>query len=956
MTQPAATAQRPTPPAKNTLPAGVTLSRFWKETPGGHPVKHDHERPVVDETDMPIGVWWMCPDDTCPVGEWVFPRDGQQGRPKKPGCPDHVLKLHPGRADAAEDDPKRAARNWMRQRMAEKTAAARKSAADAANARIAAARAAGREEAARLRADLREHVPSAAVSLAALVGDWALLENLDALQAYATGTVISVGMVLAYWTVYVGELVWARRMGYTIKEMPRAVRQRAMSRARWIAAGVLSTGVWLIIGQTIGASFDNVRGIVMNLFAAVLIGVVNYNPWAAMVQRRQDAARVVREAAEIAARAEEERLAAIEAERRRRQEAAESEARKVVDSEDDHITAGRKFAQRWQRIVEDAQTRQGAGFEIWRTEVVVEETRKLTARVGNEDKAIGWEFLIRAEPGVLAPRGGNAVSPFLLMKTWLASMLELSDGMLDLAHHPKRLAADGTGEPEPLINHGLITLFDSHPLGENVKHPGASGVYIDRKGTRWGFAGLDLHGNVVHRRMWTPGQAGGGVRIGVTGMGKSVATQVTAYNDLLLGIFPIIHDAGKNAMDFVDFYGIFPVGHTIEHREVIRESLWEEMKRRQAWINLQTDEGLGGMEVTADPTWDPERGGPPIRCTWEEFHMHIKDMKFVQYFSSQVRLQRATAIFAEGASQGSGLADWGDQQTKEQMAEVMLQMMRVSDHTARLSGYKGGLMPSTLPSLPGMMVMQDLGGEPVAFRHAFIDRKPKNPESLIYRLKQPDGTKEGRQILFAPALAPETVEVFRRHGLMDLWEMGKTRSGREALQAAADPVESTAYPDALAAAMSTQAPVTKPRLQAAEVVLAMLRHQTEVGQPHMAERDMLASDWWKLVQGDWSKSDSGTPSASTINRACEKHASGDDPLLVRSDDKRWSLTTAGVIRAEQPLTILRGTGVLGQQAKAQVQQAGVDVAALERQAMFEAEQVRIIEESIRAAHADFNGN
>ena len=121
---------------------------------------------------------------------------------------------------------------------------------------------------------------------------------------------------------------------------------------------------------------------------------------------------------------------------------------------------------------------------------------------------------------------------------------------------------------------------------------------------------------------------------------------------------PIIHDAGKNGMDFVDFYGIIPVGHTTEHREIIREALWAEMKRRQAWINTQTAIGLGGMEVTADPTWDPERGGPPIRVTWEEFHMHMKDQKFVQFLGAQVRLQRATAIMAEGTSQGGGLTDW----------------------------------------------------------------------------------------------------------------------------------------------------------------------------------------------------------------------------------------------------------------------------------------------------------
>lgn len=331
--------------------------------------------------------------------------------------------------------------------------------------------------------------------------------------------------------------------------------------------------------------------------------------------------------------------------------------------------------------------------------------------------------------------------------------------------------------------------------------------------------------------------------------------------------------------------------------------------------------------------------------------MHIKDPKFVQYLGSQVRLQRATAIFAEGASQGSGLADWGDQQMKENMAEIMLQMMRVSDHTARLSGYKGGLMPSTLPSLPGMMVMQELGGDPVAFRSAFIGRKPKDPDSLIYRLKQPDGTPEGRQIVFAPTLPPETIEVFERHGLMDLWELGKTRSGREQLQSEADPVESTAFPDALTALIGqSTAPASKPRMRADDVIVALLKHDHDQGKPGLTQQEILSSPWWGHTEGEWSKS-AGVPSHTTISRACNRMATLEEPL-VASDGltpARWSLYPAGLERGEQMLTLLRSAGVLGQQGRAQAQAAGVDVAAMERQAMLEAEQAALIQELVREA-------
>ena len=265
-----------------------------------------------------------------------------------------------------------------------------------------------------------------------------------------------------------------------------------------------------------------------------------------------------------------------------------SEARKIVKDEDDRITAGQKFAKRWAQMAEDAKARNMMpGFDLARTQVVVDQTRKLTTKSGGEETVVAWEFLIKAEPGVLAPRGGNDLSPFETMRTWLASMLEIEAALIDLTLHPSRMDEE-SGETHALINHGLVTLSVSFPLGKAVRHPGPSGAFTDSKGVRWGYAGRDLRGQSVHRRHYVPGQAGGGNRVGVTGMGKSVVTQITAYNDLLLGILPIIHDAGKNAMDFMDFYGIIPVGHTVEHREVIRESLWAEMKRRQVWINTRT--------------------------------------------------------------------------------------------------------------------------------------------------------------------------------------------------------------------------------------------------------------------------------------------------------------------------------------------------------------------------------
>ncbi|WP_033338953.1 hypothetical protein [Catenuloplanes japonicus] len=974
ITAPATTA-RPPAPAKNALPAGVVMTRHWRETDGGPIVKHDHERPVDDSRDLPVGVWWLCPaSETCKTGEWVFPRDDDPGMPKKQFCADHGARLLPGRAEASDGDPKAAARGWLEGWLADAAAAGRQRIADATSTRIAQIRAAGRAEAERAGRDLREHVPSLTVSAGALVADYSLLTNLDTLPGIAVGTCLAVGgTVLAYLTVYAGELVYARRMGYTLRELPRHLRARARSRARWIASGVLATGVWLVIAEAIGADLANFRGFLMSMLGALLIAVVNYRPWADMVARRQAAARAAAVHAEAQARAEEERIEAERAETARQEheaaeaqraaeESAAAEARKIAAEHDTPDDAGRKFAERWQHVIAASRAANGAaGFDIARTEVVAGQTRKLTAADGDGEVVIGWEYLVKAAPGVLTPRNGD-VSPFVGMKRWLADVLEIDVAMLDLQYQPNRV---GEGDkPEPLINHGLVMISETFPLAEAVTHPGASGVFVDRKGVRWAFAGRGVRGEGVYKRHFTPGQAGGGNTVGVTGTGKSVLVQGTVYGDLLLGILPILHDAGKNAMDYVDFYGIVPVGHTIEHREIIRESLWAEMKRRQAWINMRTTTGLGGMEVVADPTWDCDAGGPPIRAIWDEFHMHMKDPKFVTMLTEMVRLQRATAIMAETATQGGGLADMGDNNLREQLNEIRSQLMRVTDHTARLTGYTGGIKPSDLPTLPGMVVMQEMRGTPVAYRAAFIPRDPQNPDSLVYRMRRPNGTPEGEQILFAPTLPPETIAVFEEHGLMDLWELGKTKSGRERLQSESDPVESTAFPADLAAMFGAAGqgvqPSQKPHMRAEDLILAMLKHESDQGRPGLTIAEIQESAWWVHIAGPWSKSDSGSPSHTTIGHACKRMstvtdqqaAAGAAPLVGNDGGKpavRWSLLAAGTERGEQMLNLIRSTGALGKEGRAQAAASGMDVGQMEREAMLRAEQEALIAELVREA-------
>ena len=352
--------------------------------------------------------------------------------------------------------------------------------------------------------------------------------------------------------------------------------------------------------------------------------------------------------------------------------------------------------------------------------------------------------------------------------------------------------------------------------------------------------------------------------------------------------------------------------------------------------------------------------------------MHMKDPKFVALIAEMIRLQRATAIMAELATQGTGLTDMGDQNLKEQVNEVCLQLMRMTDHTATLAGYKGAYKPSDLPRLPGMMLMVDGQGEPVPYRSTFVPRDPHNPDSLAYKLRQPsDSNPLGEPILFAPTLPPETIAVFEEHGLMDLWELGKTKSGRERLQSEADPVQSTGFPTDLAfmltaASQGAGAAASKPKMEAGDVVLAMLKHEHDHNRPGLTVPELTDSPWWSFATGRWTKTGSN-PDRTSITRACgklsatteEQVAAGVFPLIASDGGKpapRWSITAAGVERGEQMLNLLRSAGALGPQGSAQQAASSSESAAeIERKAMLAAEQAALIETLMREASASLGG-
>jgi hypothetical protein len=144
----------------------------------------------------------------------------------------------------------------------------------------------------------------------------------------------------------------------------------------------------------------------------------------------------------------------------------------------------------------------------------------------------------------------------------------------------------------------------------------------------------------------------------------------------------------------------------------------------------------------------------------------------------------------------------------------------------------------------------------------------------------------------------------------------------------------------------------KPKMRCDDIVLAMLKHQLDDGHASMAQAKMLASPWWKLIDGEWSNNTAGVPHASTAARACERLLSIDQPQIAKDDSEKqawWSLSPAGLEKAEQSLTVLRAAGRTEQ---SRVNASGIDVVAMVHEAMLQTEtQMRSKKNQRRAIEA-----
>lgn len=876
------------PKARNT-PPNVSLSHWWQE-PDGRVIAHDTQM-YVDATTMKItGELWVCPvtDDEgkCATYEWVF-GPTPNARPSQRCCAKHPVELihapmsplDAGHANPAEAASKRAL-SGLRERLDARRRAAVEATSEAAQAQAAALRQAALDAARRKHLDYKGHLPSAGVAAGALVGT-TYLASLDQL---ATNSMISAalatfGAVMAYIAVYVVEHRAATAAG--LDPDSRAFRRafaRARARARTGAFGAVAAGAYLALASAAVAALGPDALALAALLGAVLIWATCHRMWGEISQRRDSQREAARLAAEAAARRAEEEAERLrrEAEQQPLQGPSPVPAAPAVQS---NIEAGMRMREEWARICTVPTMPRGLRDLVKRTQIVVESTRELTTLVRGKVTHLGWEYRIAAEPGALTSESG-ASSVLTRAKDWLASVMLRDPATIEFVERPG-------GD----LNAMLLLLTEGAAIGGIVPWKGREGLRVGPDGTLYGHVGQTFNGEDVEKQLWAPGQAGGGSRLGVTGSGKSVGTQIEILNDLVAGILPVLHDR-KNLMDFVDFLGVIPMGCTVEHRDVIFQSLAAEMLRRQKYLGALTTKDRHGRQRRVEALWVPGRDGPPVRGIWEEFHLTAQDEEFVNDLETLVRLQRSSAIMQSVATQGGGLVDLGSSELRDQLNMIAMQVYRMSDRSAGLGGYEGPYKAEDLPPVPGaqLLVAQYLEF-PIAYRGAYVHRKVDEDGSIFDHLYSP----QMELLLPAPTLPPETLEVFTRYGLMDLWELGKGPNGYDNLTADTAPIGLVPMGKDFDASKSTKTakPAAGGRIPAEEVVLGII-----LNSPGCGQSEILSSPLWDTAPG-W-----GDPaSISQINRVCTAMATADPPLVVRPSS-RYTVTEEGRVKAMEALSKL----------------------------------------------------
>lgn len=867
--------------ARPKLPAGLRWSNVWR-TPQGGFVEGDRELPVTTEWEI-AGRLFLCRVKDCNVEEWSFVAKDADGQPQ-PCCPKHPERLIEEVLDTNASNPVGSAKARLRERVKAVVAARRDKAVAAAQEAAAAARAAAAEAARRRAADLKGHVPSLAAT-----GGW-LLAGLVAAGTQPRLAVAAVGLLVATVGTVVGYLAayWlaARRARNAGKNLAGRAGRRVRGHARHIGAGTLAAGVWLILAAAVGVG--PVRVPVLLVFGFLAAYVVNRKHWDELWATRRRLAELARLRAQQAEKKVEEAEKAAD----EPAPAAEEETPEVV---------GRRFAAEWDRIARSDTV--PPGFLMSRTRIVVEETREATAPIDGQVVRIGWEFAIEAEPGTLVPRIGGA-APLLQAREWLAAMLGKDPSLVALVDRPD-------GRP----NRGLIIVTDEMQLGGSIQWKGRDGIRVASDGSLYAHVGRTMKGDDIEELLFTPGQAHGGLTVGGIGGGKTYGAILRFLNMLAAGIFPVLHDP-KQLVDLADFLGVFPIGVTPEHRDLIMHNLHcERVRREQHLASLKGKDRHGRVRAMA-PVWNTRRDGPPVRSVFEEFHVNAKDQAFIASLATLIRLQRGAGMGTDLISQGGGLADFADSALRGLSAEVGLRLYRVSDHLARLAGYKGTIAPSDLPRLPGMCLAVDGEAPEMPIRTAYVTREDEDG-CVFDQLYAPDMTP----ILTAPDLPKATEEVWRREGLLDLWDLGKGPDGMSKLLA-----DNNALQPPVGAVASVPGGV----MQAADVLLAIV-----VTRPGCGRQVIDSHEAWLSAAGGGKP-----PVPSTLGRAAKSLE--EQGLLTRTKQGveyvDYRVTDKGQARAMVALSVL-----MPSVAQAKPPAVEVTAADVEHQAEMAAEQLMLTE-------------
>lgn len=843
-----------TQPRRQQLPAGLHWSKLWR-TPDGTVIQGEIEVPV--DADGMIGArLWMCPVAECGYSVWTF-GDGADDDPAC--CRKHPAYLEVAPLSPADRNPVAGARSRLAARAAGLARSARDRALEVANAKLEVARQNVAETSKRTAADMRGHLPSLVASGGLLAGSAVLAHNAHPAVTLAVGVAVgTAGAVAAYVLVWLREKWRARRDG--VELVGRAAR-RMRARARHIASAGPATGLWLAGAAAVGVDLrDPLAALWLLIVGPLLSWLVNKTHWDKLWADRARLRELARQKAEAAAR-----RAAEEAER-----AAQPEPVAQV-AEDTPEAMGAWLAAEWARIATAPTV--PTGLPLQRTWILPAETRPVTAPIDGEMIRIGWEFTGQCEPGALVGRPG-LTAPLVAAREWLAAMLERNPSTVEVVDRP-----DGQ------INRFVILLTDRAPLGGVVPWKGRSGVRVGDDGTIYVHGGTTIQGEVVEEVFYVPGQPFGGLDVGTTGGGKTAGTVLQILNALVAGIFPILDDP-KQLLSYGDFVGVFPIGVTLEHSKLITESLHAERRRREKHLSMLATTDRHGRRRRQDPVWDVKRDGPPLLAIFDEFHMRSKDTELMGALTEQVRLQRQSAIGVKVVTQGGGLADLNNSEIRALLNQTRLRLYRMADNLARLAGYSGIYMPSQLPRIAGVCIDQRLEAPPVPLRAAYVHQGLEDG-SVFDQLYGPNM----EQLLTAPSLPKETVEVWERTGLMDLWRLGQGPDGLDRLLSdVPGPEGLTPPPETTAAAGDV------PRLAAEDVLLAILH--TSGGQARRAVLDTHET-WLRPAAG-------GVPVApSTISRAAgrlEKKG-----LITRSGPgptRTYQLTAKGEEPAKAAVAVL----------------------------------------------------